>query len=441
VVFDSVEARSRCLQAAGVFREGPPVVEFVRSILRRVCPAGPRNDYARGLVFLGEHRVQVMPAPEPSDMRWHNFEISPPTIGRRTVITFVAAALLLAVTAALLYWDETLANNSAITMLGGVIIVTIMGEVISYVVPLLAGWERRHTLTGEEQSLFAKLASALVVNDVLLILIASPEPETWFDLDGPMEEAFWICITSSVLGDIARVVLSSNLIVGTESLAELHACLMSTVALALVYGPGMPLVYPITVVTIAIMFASTKYFMLRRAASPPLYSDHVHSLFTSGIALVLLASLRVQYFLLGGSHNPSASWAPAVGAGAVVAYGLVPVRTVSRLWASLFKAKDDTMFHRYVDTNEDASGTRYTERIGLARYVRPDRAPVPALLKPGEKPPPPPLLLCEEADVERAAAMFQQEQAGKQRKFRRPRIRRGRAATSTAASPRSPQNS
>jgi len=385
VVFDRADARARCLHAGGI-RQYAPAREFLRSLLGRAAPkpSSAGDGGALGLGIDAEHRAYVAPAPEPSELRWGQFSVDVATTGRRTLVTFGSVLLLLLVTTTALVVDELFEAQTQVGLVISVIAITAMSNVLGFAVPRLVEWEGRNTYSEEEETLFAKESIALVINDVLLLLLVSPDTAGWFALDGPMSEAFWIVGTKAVVATLSRLVLPRARLHGAlcnlpgppeTSMAGLYAEMLGSVAMAIVYGPALPLVYPLAALELGLGYLLTKEAMLHVFKQVPVSDDRVAVIFTAAFAAALLASNVLQFVLYGAFRNWAASWAPLVGALAVGAYLVVPVPVLLRALSSAVRTltcRPDfdvsaMEFHRYVDSDEDTDGLRYTEQPSLAR--------------------------------------------------------------------------
>lgn len=182
VIFDTEAGRRACLRAH--------TLNWWRYLLDLFgCAMAPR--------FENSIRLRVVPAPEPTDVYWENLEVGPNQIAKRSAHTFVTAALLIGFSGAMLVAftiekDREIArltaeadSTGALAFAQGIAIiaaavVTGVNSLLRIAVQLLTAFERRDTRTAFEESLFFKLGMAYIINQSLLILLISPNVDTWF---------------------------------------------------------------------------------------------------------------------------------------------------------------------------------------------------------------------------------------------------------------------
>jgi len=421
----------RSMQAEPLVSTGAVFVVFNFEAGRRECLSRLRADTwrymmeAMGLHFclpgfqplprFKGYALEVQPAPEPSDVYWENLEVGPEQVRIRSLRTLVLAAVVICFTAGMLTLfslersrrvEQLTASNDAngviyatgIT-LGSAAIVTLLNLALKMLVIYLTRFERHDTRTDHEESVFVKLSLAYVINQSLLVIFVSsfdtPEgrpQDSWFTPGGAFEQAFFICLANMVVPEVAKVLrvdmllkrfilaplarsqtkVEELLMPPEATIGEFYAGLSKTVALGLIYGPAMPLAFLVCTVTMAISYAANKVALLRVYKPPPVINEGLSEKFRWVLATLVLASIVMQYALVGQYVSITAVRGQYVSITAVsffifVVYVAVPLR-----WLPCLR--------QYVDMkSDDTGGQAFNTARGLELYACPITTKPPSI--------------------------------------------------------------
>jgi len=356
LVYETEQGRGTCLKA---MNQAWWKKLMVKLGLEKCVPG-----FAPVPVYKGEV-LTVKPAPEPSDVIWENLEVEPHQVRLRTARTLAMITVLVLLTAALLVLvnnekEVQVANiqsefptepNRVFLYQQGVAvaaagIITVLNLVIKYLVIWVTRFEMHDTRTDLEESVFIKLSIAYVINQSLILLVVSSafsQGKDWFDRGGTFEEAFFVCLINVVApeaGKVFRVDIWFNKYIMTRfadsaakknyyltppeaPIGEFHANLVKTVALALIYGPGSPIIFLLCAVTMLVSYAASKLALLRVFRPPPVIGEDLFMRFRVMMGPLVLVSLGVQAWIAG------AYWVPLVLVGFIVwcVYVVVPNET------------------------------------------------------------------------------------------------------------------
>lgn len=94
--------------------------------------------------------------------------------------------------------------GQALSLVVGIVVAVVNG-IIESVINSLAAGEKLNTRTAFETSLFTKLAIAFFVNTSVVTIIVSPEPTTWFEPNGPMQNIFLTAAVDATFTLAAKV--------------------------------------------------------------------------------------------------------------------------------------------------------------------------------------------------------------------------------------------
>jgi len=267
--------------------------------------------------------LHVAPAPEPSDVNWENFDVR----GRRRHVRQAGAAavllLALGLGIALQVYSEnmrqdlrvemydkkikaaasgskapTFSDDAALqtlTIMSSTVIVLI-NILLTSVAKVLNDFQRFHTRTSYEASLMLKLTVVHVINSVIVPIATSRCTRRegdhgeclWYAPGGLIEEAFYLQCFNAFLPDLiafadldgrfkrrflAPLARTQDMLDALMKppefiLAEKYAAICKTVALAILYGPVLPVSYLIALVGMASTYWIDKWIALRRCQKP-----------------------------------------------------------------------------------------------------------------------------------------------------------------------------
>ncbi|KAG8466583.1 hypothetical protein KFE25_007962 [Diacronema lutheri] len=364
---------------------------------------------------LGHVTLTVTAAPEPSDVYWENLEVAPNEVRKRSGLTLIVAAALVGVSAGLLALFTQRKNReiarlearsesqAAVAYAQGISIVaacvvTGVNALLRIAVQRLTVYERRDTRTEYEESLFVKLSLAYVLNQSLLIILVSHSPTSWFVDGGVYAQAFFIVLANSVVPEFFKVFRIDTLFqryaiapfVKSQakldelweppeaSMGEFYAGLLKTVALGLLYGPAMPVIYFVTAGALCITYGATKYALLRVCKQPPSLNEGVSERFREALSYVVLAGVVLQFTVLTtrrprGQRDGAEVW-PTIAFVLWALYKFVPVGLLP-------------CCAKYTDTkSNDTNGAPFSSLRGADKYLCPISQPVPSIVEAQARP-------------------------------------------------------
>ena len=220
-------------------------------------------------LFLGEHRLHVTRAPEPSEINWENFEISNSNRMMRLTLSYLCTLVIVGLAAVAIVFTERARDNATketvgtdfttktkiygITV-GAAIGVTVTNMVASFIVQHLTDWELHVVKTEFETSFFVKLFFAYVMNTTALAFIIKDVDE-WYIQGGLVETGIYVMVANAVIPDLMEIIRPTDILMrwwyGRKCLtqrdlnrvfappeyhiAERYAAVCRTIALALLY--------------------------------------------------------------------------------------------------------------------------------------------------------------------------------------------------------------
>lgn len=213
-------------------------------------------------------------------------------------------------------------GNAAYISVAVAAFVTAINLAISVAIGYLTDFERSPTRTDHEESGYFKLASAYVVNSVLLVLFVEDDPRTWADVGGVYSQVVFIAV-GAVTPELFKVLplgvwvnrLVMPLFTSSQQklnalyeppafpIGNYYAAFTKTLAIALVFGPAVPVIFPITLGTLCISYWANKFRILRIAKPPPDMDVGLSEEFCTILSLVLLASAFVIFAVLDVSRD------------------------------------------------------------------------------------------------------------------------------------------
>ena len=361
--------------------------------------------------------LRCEPPPEPCDVMWENYDVRGNERLRRDVVAFFAMLACICVGAALQYqfellredvrveqYDEELvaaagnfesslsladeAYARALTVASSFVIVAV-NVFLTAVAKAATRYQRFYTMSDFEAALMLKLTVVHVLNSIVVPAASSRCDRgdddvgqcLWFAPGGLAESAFFLQIFNAFLPDVValldvggrikRSVLSKyaktqemldDMLDPAEFiLAEKYSQVCKTVALALVYGPILPVSYAIALLGLCATYWTDKYLALRRFEKPARQRNQATYrvvLFMNNMALLQLAAGYVFY----DYHQP------LVYAAAAGAWFLFQTLPVNKLWGI---ARDEAL------EDGGTGGVSYWENMGKTKGA-PGNAGTPA---------------------------------------------------------------
>jgi hypothetical protein len=312
---------------------------------------------------------------------WENYDVRGNERLRRDVVAFFAMLTCICVGAALQYqfellredvrveqYDEELvaaagnfesslsfadeAYARALTILSSFVIVAV-NVFLTAVAKAATRYQRFYTMSDFEAALMLKLTVVHVLNSIVVPAASSRCDRggddvgtcLWFAPGGLAESAFFLQIFNAFLPDVVALLdiggrikrfwlskyaktqemLDDMLDPPEFILAEKYSQVCKTVALALVYGPILPVSYLIALLGFGATYWTDKYLALRRFGKPARQRNQATYrvvLFMNNLALLQLAAGYVFY----DYHQP------LVYAAAAGAWFLFQITPVNKLW-------------------------------------------------------------------------------------------------------------
>eukprot|EP00307_Rebecca_sp_RCC1486_P004574 CAMPEP_0119405646 /NCGR_PEP_ID=MMETSP1335-20130426/249_1 /TAXON_ID=259385 /ORGANISM="Chrysoculter rhomboideus, Strain RCC1486" /LENGTH=879 /DNA_ID=CAMNT_0007429669 /DNA_START=92 /DNA_END=2733 /DNA_ORIENTATION=- len=395
LIFETEAGRRQCLRAHNL-ELYERIAEWFGVVTRR-----PK--------YLDMYKLEVTPAPEPSDVYWENLEVGPEEVQKRSVRTTAFSVLLiLASFGALLLFsvikeqqEARLIRQERLNVSYGVSgaaagAITLVNTALKYAVIYLTDFERRDTRTEYEESVYFKLTWAYIINQSLLVLIvgAISAPRgarrswfSWFEDGGAMTQAFYILLANAVVPEFVKVVrvdvLTYRYLLARTArsqaklekyweppeatLGEFYAGITKTCCLGLLYGPAMPIAYIVTAVALCISYMANKYALLRVFKQPPAINEGLSEQYRTAMGWVILGSIILQLVYTG---NREAQLMPIWLVVLWALYKFVPVK-----WLPVFRL--------YVDLDSDDTGGRsFSSIAGLPKYSCPIVMPIQSVRAP-----------------------------------------------------------
>jgi hypothetical protein len=214
---------------------------------------------------------------------------------------------------------------------------------LSWMAVSLTRYERRYTRTDYEQSLFFKFGLIIVLNEGLLSMIAGyGRRVTAGEWDGelpkpnpPYQTFGWYADEDSVMASQLTTVVASALVILAQllqpdmlinryirarwvrtqekldqlwappqlSLGDYYATLTMIVALGILYGPPMPIVYLLTAMLLFLLYHANKFLLLRVYDRPPMLHTGLSQIFQRYLWLTTVLSQGVQLLVYGGVYE------------------------------------------------------------------------------------------------------------------------------------------
>jgi len=317
----------------------PPVSEVLWQFLS--CSGPPSITIGGKGVNVG-----VEKAPEPEDVIWENFEVTPMERLCRAIRSNIGCFLVLGLSffiivsiegAKLNYREDNITSDShsdtnfilTMNILGGAT-VAFLNFVLRYTIEVSTTWEQAKTRTAYSQSLMRKLIPSYCVNTVFVWFTVYNRREKWYDPGDLAESSFYIAVfnivphfllVTQVVEMVTRNINPWNNVktCHTQSelnrlftppkldLAEAYAAMIKTVAIGVFFGPGLPILYPITALSLTIFFWAWKYALVKVFARPPAFSTTIAPRARMWVMIILFIQIGTSYWFYQPRSTDSAA--------------------------------------------------------------------------------------------------------------------------------------
>lgn len=289
--------------------------------------------------------VNLVRAPEPSDLLWEHTNCNQTTIVVRRIWSWVLTTLIILAAASIQYGltmiaqhmrDERMRSEYAagngeswaikaatsttvrlrlVSIVNAVVVVS-LNLTIMVTVRALSWYERWTTRTSMERWVMLRLSVSQLLNAFAAPMVAayvSGNRSGWFSRGGLIEAAFYVQCANAVmpplfhlmgtldklrwmLSPFARTQAMLNFWLAPPlfPLAEQHAASITTLGLAMFYMPVLPISPMIAVLGLSFSYCANKWIALRRAAAPPNLSGMV----TSSVNWMLRLLPLIQLILM-----------------------------------------------------------------------------------------------------------------------------------------------
>lgn len=289
--------------------------------------------------------VNLVRAPEPSDLLWEHTNCNQTSIVIRRIWSWVLTTLIILAAAGIQYgltmiaqhmrdvrmrseyaagngesWAIQAASSTTVrlrlvSIVNGVVVVS-LNLTIMVTVRALSWYERWTTRTSMERWVMLRLSISQLLNAFAAPMVAayvSGNRSGWFSRGGLIEAAFYVQCANAVmpplfhlmgtldklrwmLSPFARTQAMLNFWLAPPlfPLAEQHAASITTLGLAMFYMPVLPISPMIAVFGLSFSYCANKWIALRRAAAPPNLSGMV----TSSVNWMLRLLPLIQLILM-----------------------------------------------------------------------------------------------------------------------------------------------
>eukprot|EP00963_Diacronema_lutheri_P002208 scaffold148_cov341-Pavlova_lutheri.AAC.16 len=305
--------------------------ESLRILLGRMEKPGAR--------FEGKP-LEVKQAPDPSDIRWENADVSRASIRRRRGISYGTVGLIIAGGAVGQFYLESWGtdirleinqefregsgyNESiplyALSFVSGLVVV-VVNMMATGVAIYLTPYERWLTKTEEESWLAIKLSLAYLLNAALMpIVAANRRPESMYASGGLAELAVFVQVLNAFMPDLYSVVQPDTRLyqefrwrwISTqEKMNELfepnkfklsvhYASIVKTLGLAYLYAPILPIGYFIGFVGLCFTYCVDRYVALRLTRMPWRLEDQIATYARTSLWLLAPLQFVLAHFIYG----------------------------------------------------------------------------------------------------------------------------------------------
>lgn len=283
-----------------------------------------------GAKFEGQP-LEVKQAPDPSDFRWENSDVTKASLLRRRLVSFGIVALIIAGGSVGQFYLESWGTDIRLEINEGFregsgyddsmplyglsfvsgLVVVIVNMMSTWAAIRLTPYERWLTKTAEESWLAVKLSLAYLLNAAMMpMLAANRRPESIYASGGLAELAVFVQLLNAFMPDLYSILqpdtwlyqeLRWRWISTQEKMNELfepdkfklsvhYASIVKTLGLAYLYGPILPIGYFIGVIGLCFTYCVDRYVALRLTRMPWRLEDQIGKY--ARTALWLLAPLQ-----------------------------------------------------------------------------------------------------------------------------------------------------
>ena len=196
-----------------------------------------------------------------------------------------------------------------------------MNLLLTLIVKGIAKFRRFHTRTDRECYLMSRLTVIHMVNCLVIPILNSSCPRTddrhgrclWYAPGGLVEGAFWLQFFNAFVPDLiyamdigglvkkqmaklarTQATLDELFVPRSFSFGEKYAALCKTIALALFYGPVLPLSYVLAVCGLFVSYWADKYWVLRDHKRPAKLRNETTTQLVRILAAINLAQVLLM---------------------------------------------------------------------------------------------------------------------------------------------------
>jgi len=323
--------------------------------------------------------VEVVRAPEPSDMIWEHTQCGSYEVWRRRIISWMVTICVIVAGAGIQYGlasgaerlreDRYIADIAAgngdessereayvkttrirvVTIITGIMVVIINFSTM-LTVRFLSWYERWTTRSSMERWVLLKLSFSQLINAFAAPLIAAyvtGNKSGWYVRGGLMEAAFFVQCSNALLPPLVHLLgigdkfkryllaphaktqkmLDRMLAPPIFPMAEQHAASVTSIGLAMFYMPVLPISPFISMLGLILSYFTNKWIALRRAAAPPNLNGMVTSSLNFLLRLLPLVQLILMKYLyfVGYSSITPVFW---TGISFWIIFMIAPIRAV-----------------------------------------------------------------------------------------------------------------
>lgn len=231
-------------------------------------------------------------APEPSNIAWENAELSTWDVTKRHAKTFFVMGILIAISFGIIVVisieQSTLTEKSYILSLLAPATILFINWLIVFIARVFVKWERHSTREGGQVSMLTKVVVAQCANSVIiLVAVFWGDRKEWFHVEDVSlgTKAIELVLLNTIMPSIASVLYYGSMKLFltflrdplfqllkrpvpaakhiTPELSMWYANIIKTFALGMLYGPISPLVYPLSLVSLVILYFQYRYSFLK----------------------------------------------------------------------------------------------------------------------------------------------------------------------------------
>lgn len=269
---------------------------------------------------LGGKRLRLSLAPEPDDINWENITVRGVRWFMLTLNAWLALGVAVTIGALIQQVFERYRNDvrqstldkelraaalgetpepddGTLTLLSAVsgFVIVVINIALQKICKKLTAYQRFHTRTHHEASLMAKTFLVTMINTVIIPITASDCKRNnsskgeclWYAPGGLIESAFYMQLFDAFLPHMKKLIDPKTkarrqlaTFAKTQDmcerameppdfvLAEYYADTLKTVALAVIYGPVLPISYLLGFIALCVTYCTDKYIALNKTRKP-----------------------------------------------------------------------------------------------------------------------------------------------------------------------------